>query len=159
MTKPCQIVSNKCSNMFNRPVRCPYGFLWIRMDPYVSVWSLSTPWGLPGAFWDPGSPKTGVKGFLGVAPLPVGPCCGSAAGCCGFLLAYHRNPYGPVSGCCGYMPFEGCFEQPRPFRGILAPMHPRIKSYYPCAARLPAFLPEKVHYHWAVTKRPLRPYK
>ena len=32
------------------------------MDPYGSVWSLGTPWGLPGASWGPGGPRKGVKG-------------------------------------------------------------------------------------------------
>ena len=31
------------------------------MDPYWSVWSLGTPWGLPGASWGPGGPRKGVK--------------------------------------------------------------------------------------------------
>ena len=34
------------------------------MDPYGSVWSLRTPWGLPGASWGPGGPKKGGKGVL-----------------------------------------------------------------------------------------------
>ena len=32
------------------------------MDPYGSVWSLGTPWGLPGASWGPGGPRKGGKG-------------------------------------------------------------------------------------------------
>ena len=46
------------------------------MDPYGSVWSLGTPRGLPGAFWGPGVAQRGVKGFLGVGPLPGGPAAG-----------------------------------------------------------------------------------
>ena len=34
------------------------------MDPYGSVWSLRTPWGLPGASWGPGGSKKGGKGVL-----------------------------------------------------------------------------------------------
>ena len=32
------------------------------MDPYGSVWSLRTPWGLPGVSWGPGGPRKGGKG-------------------------------------------------------------------------------------------------
>ena len=46
------------------------------MDPYGSVWSLRTPWGLPGAFWGPGGPQKGVKGFLAVGTPRVGPVVG-----------------------------------------------------------------------------------
>ena len=34
------------------------------MDPYGSVWSLRTPWELPGASWGPGGPKKGGIGVL-----------------------------------------------------------------------------------------------
>ena len=34
------------------------------MDPYGSVWSLRTPWGLPGASWGPGGPEKGGIGVL-----------------------------------------------------------------------------------------------
>ena len=47
------------------------------MDPDGSVWSLRTPWGLPGASWGPGGPRKGNKG--GFTPrgllggLPISP--------------------------------------------------------------------------------------
>ena len=57
------------------------------MDPYGSVWSLRTPWGLPGASWGFGESKKGVKGF---SP-PVGAWEASLLalrGLIGCLLAY-----------------------------------------------------------------------
>ena len=34
------------------------------MDPYGSVWSLRTPWELPGASWGSGGPEKGGIGVL-----------------------------------------------------------------------------------------------
>ena len=61
------------------------------MDPYGSVWSLRTPWGLPGASWGPGGAKRGVKGFSPPG-RPGGPSWVASLlalrGLIGFLLAY-----------------------------------------------------------------------
>ena len=55
------------------------------MDPYGSVWSLRTPWGLPGASWGPGGPKKGGFGFLGVGGRGDPPALGPAYALRGIL--------------------------------------------------------------------------
>ena len=55
------------------------------MDPYGSVWSLRTPWGLPGASWGPGGPKKGVLGFWEEGEGGTPPALGPAYALCGIL--------------------------------------------------------------------------
>ena len=72
------------------------------MDPYGSVWSLRTPWGLPGASWGPGGSKKGGKGVLTPRGVPGGPSWVASLlalrGLIGLLLAYVGSsliwPYG-----------------------------------------------------------------
>jgi len=47
---------------------------WILVDPYGSVWSLGTPWGLPGASWGFLVPKKEGFRFLGVGDPPWALC-------------------------------------------------------------------------------------
>ena len=69
------------------------------MDPYGSVWSLRTPWELPGASWGPGGPE---KGGIGV--LTPGGARGALLGGLPISPSWANRPPISLRGILIYMP-------------------------------------------------------
>ena len=74
------------------------------MDPYGSVWSLRTPWGLPGASWGPGGSKKGGKGVL-----TPGGARGALLGGLPISPSWANRPPTSLRGILTYMPLRAAY--------------------------------------------------